>query len=155
MWIRVPLYTGDVSSVDPRQQAMVTGLGGETDGTPRPARRTTAPPSANPDAASVDLFYEVANSNGALKPGQRMTVRLPLTGSSSTLALPKAALLYDASGGTWVYESRGSHTYIRRRVDISDIVGDLAVVARGPAAGTRVVTAGAAELFGTEFGIGK
>ena len=155
VWIRVPLYAGDVSNVDPRQPAMVTGLGGETDGTPRPARRTTAPPSANPDAASVDVFYEVANSDAALKPGQRVNVRLPLTGSSSTLALPRAALLYDASGGTWVYESRGSHLYTRRRVDISDIVGDLAVVARGPAAGTRVVTAGAAELFGTEFGIGK
>lgn len=155
VWIRVPLYAGDISTVDPQQQAMVTGLGVEAQGAPRPAKRTTAPPSANPDAASVDVFYEVANSDGALKPGQRVNVRLPLSGSASTLALPKSALLHDASGGTWVYESRGSHVYTRRRVDISDIVGELAVVARGPAAGTRVVIAGAAELFGTEFGIGK
>lgn len=155
VWIRVPLYAGDVSTVDPRQPAMVFGLGGDAQAPPRPAHRTTAPPSANPDAASVDIFYEVANTDGALEPGQRVNVRLPLVGSASTLALPRAALLHDASGGTWVYESRGSHVYTRRRVDISDIVGELAIVARGPAPGTKVVTAGAAELFGTEFGIGK
>ena len=30
-----------------------------------------------------------------------------------------------------------------------------AVLARGPAVGAKVVTAGAAEIFGTEFGTGK
>jgi RND family efflux transporter MFP subunit len=155
VWIRVPLYAGDVTIVDPRQPAVISGLGDEAQGTPRTGRRTAAPPSANPDAASVDIFYEVPNADGALKPGQRVTVRLPLQGSTSALALPKAALLHDASGGTWVYEVRGNHAYARRRVDVADIVGDLAVIARGPAAGTRIVTAGAAELFGTEFGIGK
>jgi len=34
-------------------------------------------------------------------------------------------------------------------------VGTMAVLDHGPAPGTRVVTAGAAELFGTEFGVGK
>ena len=152
LWIRVPSYAGDISTVDPRQPAIVSGLGVEAQGAPRSAKRTTAPPSANPDAASVDVFYEIANGDGALKPGQRVNIRLPLAGSTSTLAVPKSALLHDASGGTWVYESRGSHVYARRRVDVSDIVGDLAVIARGPAAGTRIVTVGAAELFGTEFG---
>ena len=34
------------------------------------------------------------------------------------------------------------------------IQGDLAVLAAGPPVGATVVTAGAAELFGTEFGVG-
>ena len=34
------------------------------------------------------------------------------------------------------------------------IDGDLAVLSHGPPSGTEVVTVGAAELFGAEFGIG-
>jgi hypothetical protein len=35
------------------------------------------------------------------------------------------------------------------------IDGDLAVLPEGPLSSTEVVTVGAAELFGTEFGAGK
>ena len=35
------------------------------------------------------------------------------------------------------------------------VMEDQAVLSRGPAVGTEVVSAGAAELFGTEFGVGK
>lgn len=35
------------------------------------------------------------------------------------------------------------------------IDGDLAVLSHVPPAGTQIVTVGAAELFGTEFGVGK
>ena len=38
---------------------------------------------------------------------------------------------------------------------LADLVNGVAVLDQGPPAGTRVVTAGAAELFGTEFGVGK
>ena len=38
---------------------------------------------------------------------------------------------------------------------VTDLVDAYAVLAQGPAPGTRVVTDGAAELFGTEFGAGK
>jgi hypothetical protein len=38
---------------------------------------------------------------------------------------------------------------------VRHIVAGLAVLGRGLAAGAEVVTAGAAELFGTEFGAGK
>ncbi len=41
------------------------------------------------------------------------------------------------------------------RVAMADVVGDAAVLRQGPSPGTRVVTVGAAELFGTEFGAGK
>jgi hypothetical protein len=45
--------------------------------------------------------------------------------------------------------------FVRHRVEIADVVADAAVLRQGPAPGTRVVTVGAAELFGTEFGAGK
>ena len=69
--------------------------------------------------------------------------------------MPRASLLHDAFGGTWVYEAAAARKYIRKRVQVTDIVDAFAVLSAGPAPGTRVVTDGSAELFGAEFGAGK
>jgi len=45
--------------------------------------------------------------------------------------------------------------FTRHRIEWQDVEGDAVVISRGPAAGSEIVVAGAAELFGTEFGIGK
>jgi len=68
--------------------------------------------------------------------------------------VPEAAVLYDIHGATWVYEDLGGNRYARRRIQIARHAGDRAVVSRGIGEGARVVTEGAAELFGTEFGAG-
>jgi RND family efflux transporter MFP subunit len=153
LWVKVPLYAGDAQAVDPSKPASVTTLGSQSGA--RPAVRIMAPPTANPTAASVDLFYEIQGTGGTpLRPGERVTVQLPLRASEKGLVVPDRAVLYDISGGTWVYEDRGDGTYARRRIEVARFAGDLAVVARGIEPGTKVVTAGAAELFGTEFGAG-
>jgi hypothetical protein len=74
-------------------------------------------------------------------------------GSTPNLAVPVAALLYDQSGGTWVYAMTGPLTYERNRVTVARIAGDLAILQSGPPAGTPVVTVGAAELLGSENGV--
>jgi multidrug efflux pump subunit AcrA (membrane-fusion protein) len=89
-----------------------------------------------------------------LRPGERVTVQLPLKTAAKGLVVPDRAVLYDISGGTWVYEDRGNGSYARRRIEIARHAGNLVVVTRGIEPGTKVVTAGAAELFGTEFGAG-
>ena len=43
----------------------------------------------------------------------------------------------------------------RDALEPSDVSGPLAVLSQGPVEGLRVVTDGAAELFGVEFGSGK
>jgi hypothetical protein len=63
--------------------------------------------------------------------------------------------LYDIHGGTWVYEQTAPQTFVRRRVEVQFIDQERAILAQGPSAGAKIVTQGAAELFGTEFGIGK
>jgi hypothetical protein len=68
--------------------------------------------------------------------------------------VPYAAVLYDASGDTWVYTSPEPQVFIRHQIVIDYIDGDQAVLSDGPPLGTEVVTVGAAELFGTEFEIG-
>lgn len=156
LWVRVPLYAGDARRVRRGAPATVRPLGG-ADGASMTATPVAAPPSADASAASVDLFYEVRGA-GALRPGERVDVAIPLGGASTDergLAVPLSAVVRDMSGGSWVYERTDSVTFIRRRVEVARVAGSLAILASGPKPGTKVVTAGTAELFGTEFGAGK
>jgi RND family efflux transporter MFP subunit len=152
LWIRVPVFAGDVDQIDAKQPVAITRLG-RTDA-PMAARRVTAPLKADPAAASVDLYYELIGTGLSLRPGERVMAEVPLTGTQQGLVVPEAAVLYDIHGDAWVYEDLGGNAYARRRVQIARHAGDRAVIARGIAEGARVVTAGAAELFGTEFGAG-
>ncbi|MBX6313664.1 MAG: efflux RND transporter periplasmic adaptor subunit, partial [Isosphaeraceae bacterium] len=119
------------------------------------ANPVPAPPTGDPLAATVDLFYEVENRDGSFRPGQRVGVTLPLRGERADLVVPRSALLRDFDGGAWVYEKIAPHKYARRRVRIDRIVGPLAALSAGPKPGTEVVAEGAAEVFGTEFGGSK
>ncbi len=62
-----------------------------------------------------------------------------------------AALMYDASGQTWVYVNPEPLVFMREAVEVTRIDGDVVTLSEGPAAGTDVVVVGAAELFGAEF----
>ena len=155
MWIRVPVYVGQWREVDPNQDVTVREFGQSAQTPGRLARPIVAPPSANAIAATVDLFYEVTNDDGQLRPGHKVAVTLPLVGEEESLVIPWAAVLFDIHGGTWAYEKIAPQTYVRQRVDVEFVRGPDAVLARGPQPGTEVVTDGAAELFGTEFGFGK
>jgi len=69
-------------------------------------------------------------------------------------------VLHDINGGQWVYAQTAEHVYTRKRIQVarlagSDAVGSDAVLSSGPPAGTKIVTDGSAELFGTEFMTGK
>jgi RND family efflux transporter MFP subunit len=156
IWIRVPVYVGDLSRLDTRREADVGGLADAPGAPVRKAKPVDAPPSGDPLAATVHVFYEVENHDGALRPGQRVGVSLPMRGEEQSLVLPLAALNRDIHGDAWVYEKTGEHAYTRRRVLVDRVSGDLAVLAAGRLKpGAEVVTDGAAELFGAEFGGSK
>jgi len=157
LWVRVALYAGDAGRVARGADASVHGLSGPGTGPLLRASPVAAPPSADPGAASVDLYYELRGVTGTPpRPGERVGVTLPLTAAEEkALVAPLSAVVRDMSGGAWVYERADSTRFVRRRIDIARVVGGRAVLAMGPRVGTRIVTAGAAELFGTEFGTGK
>lgn len=71
------------------------------------------------------------------------------------LIIPYAAVIYDDDGATWTYTNPEPFVYVRHRISIEYIDQDFAVLTDGPPPGTAVVIAGAAELFGAEFGVGK
>jgi hypothetical protein len=76
-------------------------------------------------------------------------------------SIPYAAVIYDPAGQTWTYVSPEPNTFERHAITVEDIRGavddpaqQVAILTLGPPAGTTVVTAGAAELFGTEYEVG-
>lgn len=155
VWVRVPVYVGDQSDLAATEDADVVPLTSRPGATSQRARPVEAPPSANLLAGTVDLYYELANAEDALAPGQRVGVSIPLIGEAENLTLPWSAVIHDIHGGTWVYEMTAEHTFARRRILVRFAREDIAVLANGPAVGAKIVTAGAAELFGTEIGFSK
>lgn len=156
VWVRVPVYAGDEANINKSGTAVIRSLSNFSGlGSSVMARPVTGPQTSDPLASSVDVYYELDNSKGVYRPGQRVGATLPYTGSRLSLVVPYAAILYDINGGTWVYERTAPTVFVRRRVELQGVTNNMAVLARGPAAGIKVVTAGAAELFGTEFGGGK
>ncbi len=155
LWIRVSIYAGDRRALDLQKGAGVLRLGDPKDAPGLPARPVAAPPSANAGAAAVDAVFELSAPADIL-PGERVMVRLSGRGSGGrALAVPESALIHDIHGGTWVYERTADHVYARRRVEVLDITDGYAALVRGLKPGAMVVTTGAAELYGVEFGAGK
>lgn len=152
LWVKVSVYAGDATAIDHTQHVSVTRLGNT--GTPARGAPVVAPLRADASAASVDLHYALAQSQPALRPGERVLVELPMRSNTRGLVVPDAAVLYDIHGATWVYEDVGANKYTRRRIEVARHAGDRAVVSRGIGEGAKVVTTGAPELFGTEFGAG-
>ena len=113
------------------------------------------PPLSDAKSASADLFFKINNENNLFRIGQKVKVSLLQKIAEKNLVVPESALLYDIYGGNWIYIKVGSHLYARRRVEVSYIVDNIAVLSRGLKEGEEVVVEGAAEIFGTEFGVGK
>ena len=78
-----------------------------------------------------------------------------VTKDGERLTAPYGALLYDANGGEWIFINPEPAVFTRSPIKVESIVGDKMYLARGPDAGTKLVTHGAAELYGIEFGVGK
>jgi len=155
LWVRVPVYTGDLEELNSTNTARVANLGSKPGAPTRPAKPKPAPISTAGAAAMVDLLYEIENTDAALKPGQKVAVLIPLKTEAESLVVPWAAVLHDIHGSSWVYEKIGAQTYARRRVQVRQVHDGLAQLASGPKPGAQIVTDGAAELFGTELGFGK
>jgi membrane protein implicated in regulation of membrane protease activity len=69
--------------------------------------------------------------------------------------IPYSAVLYDLDGKTWAYTNPETLVFVRQRIEVTAIRGDVAMLSDGPPAGTQVVSVGAAELLGIELGVGK
>ena len=152
-WVRAAIYSGEAGALDAAAMAGVRTLA--ADAVSKSAAPVRGPQTANAATATVDWYYEMPAGMTA-RAGERVAVEILLRDSASEhLVVPFNAVLHDIHGGQWVYEAIAPHTYTRRRVQVSRLAGGDAVLASGPAVGSKVVTDGSAELFGTEFMTGK
>jgi hypothetical protein len=67
------------------------------------------------------------------------------------LVIPYAALIYNDEAKTFVYTSPKSLEFLRAPVTVDRIEGNRVLLKDGPPAGTKVVTVGTAEVYGTEI----
>lgn len=103
-------------------------------------------------------LYRVTLAESAVK---RLDLKTALvqqakaTSGAIRTVIPYAGIIYDLNGETWTYTSPEPLLYVRERIRVDYIDGDLAFLFEGPKLGTAVVITGAAELYGIEFGLGK
>jgi hypothetical protein len=82
---------------------------------------------------------------------QTAAIRDMEIGGAQRKVIPYAAVLYDTEGNTWTYSSPDPLVFVRHKITVDRIEGEMAVLSDGPAAGTSVVTVGAQELYGSEL----
>ena len=151
-WVRVALTEGELETMDLSQPVPVLPLDdGAAAGLIAEVMDTSG--LDEPENGAGTIYLAGRSDNHGLVPGQAVLVELSVS-SAGRLSAPYASVIYDSSGNTWVYTTSENLVYVRHRITIDYIDGDLAVLLDGPPDGTEVVTVGAAELFGVENGIG-
>ena len=148
VWVRVPIYVGELTQIDADKPALVGELSARSGETAHPAKPVAAPPTANATAGTADLYFTLDNRTTRYRPGQRVAVQLTPGRRGGSLTVPWSAVVHDIHGGSWVYEQTGERVYARKRVLVPR--HGATPSRHGAHARNKVVTAGAAELFGTE-----
>jgi hypothetical protein len=154
VWVQVTLSQGEYNRLAKDQNARLEQLQTrekfEGELIAEPVNRA---PLEDMKRSMLTLYYSVPGRNHGLELFQRVRVELPLVGEEASgpqKVVPYSAVYYDPKGVAWVYVTSHDLTYERQQIEIDRIVGDLAVLKEGPAVGTKIVTVGAAMLFGTE-----
>lgn len=130
-----------------------SGCGSAATTAAKPAEKFTIEKTEGSDVVRIHLEPGVAER---LVLRTQPVANLAGAGASvGTRALPYGALLYKPDGMTFVYTNPEPDTFVHETVTVDRVNGDVAVISAGPAQGTPVVTDGAAELMGMEFGVGK
>jgi len=155
LWVRVPVYVGDIDSLELSGDAQLSAPGERNTSDPVSVKPINVPPTALALASTVDVYYELPNDGSKFQPGQRLSAQIPMKGEATTLAIPWSAVYLDIYGNQWVYEKTGDRTFVRRRVEVAFVADGWAALNHGPSPGASLVTAAVAELVGTEFGFAK
>ncbi|MEI6126092.1 MAG: efflux RND transporter periplasmic adaptor subunit [Pseudomonadota bacterium] len=90
---------------------------------------------------TVKARISVANTDGFLRPGMFVNIKLMLSGSSNAVAVPKVAVLADA-GRTFVFVHKEGEYWIRRPVSLGETFNEYVAVKDGLSAGQQIITDG-------------
>lgn len=152
-WVRANLSHDDLRRVRLGESVLVKPI--DRASADPPVQALTELIVSGGDNPSGNIFAKVTAEND-LAVDQRVMLEFTLPNSGDTFKLiPYSAVLYDAQGKTWVYTNPEPLVFVRQQILIDTIRGGEVILADGPPVGTAVVTVGGAELYGTEFGVGK
>jgi hypothetical protein len=101
-----------------------------------------------PEDAAIKRV-KMADATAELLPVELTSVRR----EGQRKVVPHAAVIYNPDGDSFVYTKPEAETYVRAPIEITRVEGNTATLSDGPAAGTRIVTTGSAELLATEYEI--
>jgi hypothetical protein len=96
----------------------------------------------------TDVQRVIFDAEGAKRVGLKTA---PIRQNGQGTVIPYDAVIYDADGKTYTYTAPKPLTYVRQEIAIDHVAGDSVMLSDGPPAGTKVVTVGAAQVYGTEF----
>lgn len=107
-----------------------------------------APPPAGVSAAPDGVKHVTLSSDAVRRLGLQTA---PVTAAAGHVRFPSSAVLYEPGGQAFVYVVVGpGNTYARSKVTLRSDAGGVADVTSGLRAGQRVVSLGAALVYGTE-----
>jgi len=137
---RIPLAVAVLIGVG---MLVLAGCGGSAD-------EAASEPATVEAIAGTDLSRVILTSKAA----ERLDIQTAQVRGSAKkrTVIPYSAVLYDPSGATWTYTSPKHLVFVRQDISVDRIDGDVAILSAGPPPGTAVVTVGAPEIWGVEYG---
>lgn len=101
-----------------------------------------------------DVPRVILTAQAAKRIGIAMSrVRATAAREHEPAVIPYAAIIYDAEGHAFTYTSPRPLTFLRTPITVARAIGPFALLSKGPPPGTPVVTVGAQELLGVEYGV--
>ena len=107
-------------------------------------------PAAVEPIEGTDLARVILTTDAAQRIGLDTS---SITVEGERMTVPASAIWVDVNGDEWVYTNPEPLVFVRAPVVVDRYVGESAVLSKGPAPETEVVSIGVAELIGSEFGI--
>ncbi len=153
LWVRLALSPPEWERLAKDQPARIFPLQ-TRQGLPKEmlAKPTGEPPVEVAKSGMLALFFVVPQDITTLAIGDRVRAELQFEGiAAAQKVVPYSAVYYDEKGEAWVYVSQAPLKFMREKVKVERVSGDLALLSSGPAVGTRVATVGVSLLYGTEI----
>ena len=90
---------------------------------------------------TVRARITISNSEGLLRPGMFVNVKLLLPGGENVVTVPKVAVLAD-EGRTFVFVHKEGDYWIRRPVTLGETFGDQVIIRNGLTSGQKIIADG-------------
>lgn len=121
-----------------------------------PAVASETPVPSKPARVEATVDAKIKKVTLTPKAAERLGVQIDevRVDPSGRWIVPYASVLYDLTGGTWVYVHTDPMTFVREAVKIDTIKGENVYLTDGPPPGTKVLATGVPQVYGAEVGVG-